>query len=468
MSRIGSLVNGLELYLLNHLTRVNQAAIDSTIRLATNKYVNNPGDNPSAFLQIQNFEHQLSVVNRIKANVDVATTVGAELQLTMDEIRTELTTIHETLTFDEDGSLTQEERDANQAIIDGALDRIRALARTSVGGSRYLDGSRNYSFTGMNLAQIKSINVYSLENDTSISGTVSSAATRASVNYTGPSGNIANTATFNLTGKRGTAIISVTNGEALTAARDRINTESHNTGITASVSGNTMTIRSVDYGADAIVDIDVTSGTFSTSGTTVGSDATVTINGISISSNDIDGNYVSYRDNGVNLTVDLQPGYSGAISSVAISDDYLPKFALSTRMSEQTKLALPGLFPELLGGVSGTLADIYSGGAFDGLGTNTSAALRIVDEAIGQLATIDGRISAFADITVASAGRLMDAFAEELETSLETLNTVDTNAETLILAKNESLAANTAAAISILQQQQNYILNIFRQQAGIN
>src|SRR5688572_7455390 len=97
MSRIGASINGYEQFLLTHLGRLNQASLNSSFRLATGKIVNAPKDDPSAYLQIHNFEKQLSLVNDIQRNVEIATLVGAETQASVDEIRTHLETIRETL-----------------------------------------------------------------------------------------------------------------------------------------------------------------------------------------------------------------------------------------------------------------------------------------------------------------------------------------------------------------------------------
>jgi flagellin-like hook-associated protein FlgL len=467
MSRIGSSINGYEQFLLTHLARLNQASLNSSLRLATGKNYNSPKDDPSAYLQLQSFEKQLSLVNDVQANVQIATTVGAQSQAGVDEIRTQLEIIREVLLLDEDGELTSDERDANQVIIDEAVAEIRSAMRTSINGRRYLDGSFNYTFSGKNPTQINTIDVMSLRDDTTIAGSVTTAATQASVSYFGPGARINGNATFTLTGKRGAATISVVDNEQLTAARDRINAESHNTGITASVSGNNLIFTTVDYGDDATIDINVTSGSFSTAGTTAGTDAVVTINGRSISSSDIDGNKVSFRDTGIHAVLYFQAGFTGAFSTVTVSDDSVARFSLSTRINDPTKFAVPSLAPEVLGGVSGKISNLESGGTLAGLGTNTAAAIRVVDEALDQLTMVEGRVSAFADIAVASAGRLMDELASQLESSIDAINTVDEDAETLLLAKNSALAENTVSALAIMQQQQSFIFSILNQIAGL-
>jgi flagellin len=463
MSRIGATISGFQQRLLNQLARTNQAAATSALRLSTGSRVNSPGDSPSSFLQVQLLQQRLSELAAVKSNVEVAANLGAEAQTTIDEIRTQLAAIRAELLLDEDGDLSPAERTASQAVIDDAVASIRSLVRSPILGQRFLDGSSHYTVSGVVTSQIERIDVFSLRGGATLSGTVATAATRGTVTYTGAAGAVnSGDATLTLGGRRGATAVSVVNGESLADVRDRINADSHATGITASVAGDDLVLTSVDYGAEAAIAVAVTSGTFNTSGTPAGTDAVVTINGKSIAANDVDGNRVSFHDQGIHAVIDLQPGFTGALSAMTISDEAVARFALSSRPSDTTAFALPGLQPELLGGVSGTLADLASGGALAGLGTHTSQAIRVVDEALARLAVAEGRVNAFADMAVASAARLTDGLTDELDSALDSINGVDEEAETALLAHQEALAANTISAMAILRDFQARVVNLLQ------
>jgi flagellin-like hook-associated protein FlgL len=469
MSRIGSTIGSFEQFLLTQLSRSNQAVNASSFRMATGRKVNFPSDNPSAFLEVSSFENELSLLQRLQSNVDAAANIGAGLQTTLDELRTQLNTIRTALVEDEDNTLTVAEKNTNQATIDSAIAAIRTLARTSIDGKRFLDGSHDYSYTGKDPSQIKNIDVFSLAGDTVISGSVATAATQTIIRYNGAAGTInSGNATFTLQGQRGSTTISVTAGEALTAVRDRINLDSHLTGITASVSGNRIDFTTVDYGDAATIALTVNSGTFTTTSVSTGADAVVTINGSAVSNANIDGNRVTYLSQGVSVAVEFVAGFTGAFSSVTIGNDNVAQFSLSTRSSERVKLALPGLFPESLGGLSGLLSSLESGGSLAGLGTLSSQAIRVVDEALAKLSTVEGRVNAFADITVASAGRMLTDFETNVEDALDTLNTVDEDAESLIQGRYAALSDNAVAALAIMQQQQSSMVSLLRQMAGLD
>jgi flagellin-like hook-associated protein FlgL len=467
MSRIGATISGLERFFLTHLSRLEQSTIDSAIRLATGQRIHRPADDPAAFLEISGLEHHWRIIQQTQEQVTAATTVGAEAQLTLDELRTQLESIRSALLQDEQGELTAEERTVQQATIDAALADIDDLARTEILGRRFLDGSVNFTYTGRNSSQIRAIEVYALR-ETSFSATVSSPATRAQLTAHGAAGALVSSdATFTLSGRRGAATLLVTANEPLADAAARINAQSHRTGITAEVTGNNLLLTTVDYGAAATIDLDVASGALTTSAATAASDAVVTINGQPVDNSAIDGNRVSYYSTGTHVVFDLQAGFSGAVDPLTVTDGQVASFLLSPNLRQTTQLAVPGIGTAILGGVSGRLSDLASGGTLAGLGTNAPQALRVVDEALAQLTRVRGAVDAFADVTVASAAALLERFDEGFAETLDQVNGVDEEEEALILEQNQVLSSNSVAALSVLQQQQADLVELVRLIAGL-
>jgi hypothetical protein len=88
--------------------------------------------------------------------------------------------------------------------------------------------------------------------------------------------------------------------------------------------------------------------------------------------------------------------------------------------------------------------------------------LRVVDEALDQLSLAEGRVNAFADVSVASAGRLADGLLSTLEDSLESLDGVDEDAEAARLDHYDSLVSNTVSAMAILRQFQASMVELLR------
>ena len=269
MGRIGARLSGIELKLLRQLDAANAAVTLSNLRLASGHNITKPSDNPSGFVALNGLQYQLNSVTSAMANVTAASNVVSQAQLQIDKIRTQLDTIRSKALEDADHSLTAEERAANQEAIDAAIVEINRLSQTDIGGRRVLDGSADFQRSGVNSAQVTSVDVIRLINPSgqTVAGSVTTAAQRAELQYTGTGGNtVSATATVTLSGTRGSAEISFTAGEALIAARDRINDNSYLTSVTASLSGNVITLSSVDYGSEVSVSLQTSSGTFTVTG----------------------------------------------------------------------------------------------------------------------------------------------------------------------------------------------------------
>ena len=471
MGRIGASLSGFELRLLNSLSDANAAAAINSLRIATGLTINAPRDDPTGFIAVDQFTAQLSKVTATLKNVTAASGIVSQAQSSLDAVRTQLGIIRTELLKDEDDTLTAAQKLASQAIIDAAINQINTLAATDVSGRRVLDGSANFIVTGLNNVQVSDLQTSSLGNATAptLSGTVTVAATQGTLSLDGTGGSkIQNTATFTLAGKRGSVSISVTGGEDLTAARDRINAESHVTGITAVVNGNDIDLTTVDYGTAATIAVTVTSGSIGTTGgngddTAQGINATATLNGQALTG---DGNVFTLNDNGFVTRLEITAGFSGALDTITVSGDALT-FSLTTDVSRLSRLAIGGVQSLRLGGLSGILDDIFTGGSAAGLGTNTAQAIRIVDEALDDITRIDGAVDGFANATIASSDGLLKALQTDLQNSIDDYNEADTNAESLLLLKNQALANNALSALTILNQQRSSVILVIKQIAGL-
>jgi flagellin-like hook-associated protein FlgL len=464
MGRIGASLSGFELKLLNRLQEANAAATLNALRLTTGKRINSPRDNPSTFTAIEQFNTQLSTVKAAMSNVTAASSIVSQAQLNLDNVRTQLNTIRTKLIENEDGSLTADQKLANQAAIDTAIAEINSLASAEAGGKRVLDGSADFIVTGVNNSQISSIRVSSRGPDSAptIDGSVTGAGTQATHTHTESGGTFSSAVTITLTGERGAASITIGSGDTVTQAVAAINAESHNTGVTAAVNGDDIDFTTVDYGTDAILKVEVVSGSFTTVDT-AGTDATATINGQAYTA---DGNTFSVNDNGFTFTLEAVGGFTGTLDTVTVSGDALT-FALTPDPGNLSTLAIGGVQAARLGGLSGTLDQLVTGGTYAGVDEDVPTAVRIVDEALNDLTRIDGAVDGFADAAIASSASLLAALEADLQDSVDEVNEVDDNAETLLLAKNQQLVNNAIASLSILSQQRSSVVAIIESIAGL-
>jgi flagellin-like hook-associated protein FlgL len=477
MARIGSSITGIERRLLDSLALANAQVTLANYRMATGHKINFPSDSPSAFVALSGLQSQLNDVTATLTNVTAAGSIVSQTQTALDGIDTQLDLIRTELLKDEGHTLTPAQRAESQAIIDAAVTQINSLAGTSINGKTTLAGGADYIYSGRNTSQVADVVVRNkVAPSATISGTVASTATQADLTYTGNASNqVTAAATFTLTGERGSQVISVTTGEALSTVAAQVNQYSHDTGITAAVDeiAHTLTFTSVDYGSSAIVDIDVSSGTFVVtggdgSGHDAGVNASAVINGqtISSSSNNVNGNRFTVSENGMTFEIEFQEGFTGAFDTITVEGDAL-KFALSTSLGNTSALAITPVFAANLGGPSGTLDQLFSGGSLSGLGNNTSQAIRVVDEALGKITRVNGNVDGFYNAAITSSSNLLTDMQTQLGDSIDSIDLVDDEEETAISDYYQALADNAVSALTIVNQQRMSIVLMIQDIAGL-
>lgn len=467
MSRISLNISGIERNLLNRLAEVNAQAAISSLRLATGQMINHPRDDPTGFHILASLQSQISLATAAATNATTAGTMVGQAQDTIASIRTQLNLIRAELVSDEGGTLTPDELAEAQAKIDAAIAEINDLASSEIQGRRLLDGSAAFLVSGEDSSQVRDVQVYSTAGGThTLEGTVTSTATQATKVYTGTAANeVVSDATFTLTGPAGSHEFSVTAGELLADVADEINAMSHRTGITASVDEVTheLTFATVRYGTNATITIEeATPGTFTTAGTGVGTDAAATIAGETLTG---DGNRFTYNRNGLHLEIEFVAGFTGTFDEISISGDALT-FALWPDNARRSTLALPSLLASHLGGLSGRLDQLASGGSLT-IGTATSQAIRVVDEALGQVQKAAGLAEGFYDSAVTTATSYLADLQDNLQDAVDAINEVDETTETQRLAFYQNLATNAVSALSILQQQRATLVTMIQKIAGL-
>ncbi|MBN1588298.1 MAG: hypothetical protein JW888_02165, partial [Pirellulales bacterium] len=288
------------------------------------------------------------------------------------------------------------------------------------------------------------------------------AATNAELKHREKTANFASNADFDLTGYIGTRSYEARTTKTLDDLADEINAESDLTGVVAIVDDNDLIFRSTITGDDALVTINTTVGTFDTvSGDTTSSGADA-VDG----STNVQGNRFLIDDNGFRFEITFAPDFTGTFDSISIDGGGMT-FALSTDLNYRSTLAIPGLQPEIIGGLSGTLSQLATGGTYSGLDGNTSQAIRIVDEAMGDLVRAKGAVDGFYNAQVTSASNLLADMEEDLETAITQTDGYNEEEETILLTKNEELVQNAISSLVILNQQRSSLVTMLKQIAGL-
>lgn len=291
------------------------------------------------------------------------------------------------------------------------------------------------------------------------------AATAAKLVHEEAGGAISFNATFTIAGPLGTSTpIVITAGNSLSTVAGLINAQFGTTGVTASFDDAQLVLQSTTKGADAEIALNVTAGKFAVDGgngdgSAQGEDA-ITGRGV------VSGNRFFISDNRFRYEVEFAGGFSGEFETINVDRGAL-QFALAPDVQQLSTLAVPSLNAARLGGLSGTLAQLATGQAYGGLNANAAQAIRIADEAIGDLDRIEGLVDGFANSTISSSASLMTAFGEQIQTNIDAINQVDDEEEQVLLSKNEELINNAVASLAILSQQRSSILDLVRQAAGL-
>ena len=243
------------------------------------------------------------------------------------------------------------------------------------------------------------------------------AATAAELTYTGTDGKLVGDVSFDLTGT-GTDNYSFTDGDSLASIRDTINLDSGATGVEASVNGDQLILRSTATGSTASIAVTNVVGTFDLTGgngdgTADGTNATAASTGEDATTPHatLRGNQLTVSRNGTHFEIEFAAGFSGEFNTMTIGEGGL-SFALSTDLHYQSDLSIPSLEASQLGGISGNLTDLLTGGSASGLGNNTSEALRIVEEALGRVDMVDGTVDGFYNSSVTTSKRPLGRSAD--------------------------------------------------------
>ncbi|TWT54323.1 Flagellin hook IN motif protein [Rubripirellula amarantea] len=177
--------------------------------------------------------------------------------------------------------------------------------------------------TGLNASQVSNFQVLSAEpaSSNTLNANVSQTATHAQLTYDGTLGFSQGAATITLAGHLGSESISVSGLQGLSSVRNAINDKTSQTGVSATLSGNRITLKSTLEGSDGFIDVDVQSGNFNVNGGdgngyAEGEDIQLNINGNDITGT---GNDVTYTDALGSYSFSVNAGFVGNIDPITVT-----------------------------------------------------------------------------------------------------------------------------------------------------
>jgi len=463
--------NTQTLSLLSIINQINQRQNSLLTQLTTGSKINKGSDNPAGMIAVTNINAELTAVNAAIDNAQRADSMLSVADGALEEISSLLSEIESLAAAStSEAGLSAAEIAANQAQIDEAIESIDRIVRTtSFNGKRLLDGSFAIRTTGVDGTKISDLKVYSrptASTSTTVTVSLQSAASKAQVlNYATTSATT--DTTIAITGKLGTATITITSGENLSSIAAKINAAAAQTGVVASAAADNSALHliSQEYGSDAYISVENLGGdttNFSDIARTTGSDAVVLVNGQTAST---DGLEVNFNGGGLSLSFTLTEDYnSGTVTgdeTFTVTDGGAT-FQLGTDSTTRATLGIEAMFSHLLGSSDlGYLSSIKSGGSND-LDSNPAQAVAIVKKAIQQVALARGRIGGFQRFQVQTTINALTATQESLEQARSVIQDVDYAEATAELNRQQVLMNTAVSLLGISNNNAAAILTLLR------
>lgn len=429
MTRINTNVPAL--IAVNDLSRNNTDLSETLRRLSSGLKINKAGDDPAGLIISELLRGQIGALHQAVNNSQRASNVLATAEGALNEVSSLLVTIRQlAVQASNTGALTSEEISAAQLQVDSAIQSITRIANTTTfGGTPLLNGNLDYVMSGV-ATNITDLSVHSVQFGTQnfipVIVNVTSAAQAAGLSFTAPGLTASQNITIEIAGKDGVETLSFIGSTANSAIAFAINTVSDVTGVSAALSGTALAMSSTDQGSDALVSVKALAGTFDTklrenpavaSQRDTGADANASINGSQAVAN---GNHISLNTTALSLDLDLAVGFTGVTQFAVTGGGALFQLGGGVSTNEQKNIGIRSVAAGRLGRAdTGYLSEIVTGGRYTLVDGKSRDALKIIDNAILQVATTRGRLGAFE------------------------LNTVDTNIASLTVAIENATAAES-------------------------
>lgn len=483
MSRINTNVSALVAQ--SNLKKSNADLQVRLQRLSTGLAINRGADNPAGLIVSERLRSEIAGVTQAVDNIERATNVIATTEGALAEISTLLTSIKSlTVEAANTGAFSPDEIRANQLQIDSAVESITRISNTaSFAGLKLLNGSLDYTLSGVNSANIQDAKVFNANFGTQpyipVNVEVLNSAQTASLfisgNTAGAAGALLSSVTFEVTGNKGVEVFSFTSGTSLSAVVFAINQVKDAIGVSASLVNGAdqtsgMVITSASFGSEAFVSVrKLEKGAFlqtftAQNGTAAnrdtGEDVLALVNGnLALG----DGTRLTLRSSTINLQLNLTETAAQTLSTYSFSVvGGGAKFQVgpSVNSSQQVGFGIQSVAASHLGDETlGFLSSIVTGGSNSLVAGMQAESSQIIDKAIDQISILRGRLGAFERNTLHTAARSQQIAMENLTASESSIRDADFAAETsnltraqiLVNAGTSTLALANSTAQSVLR-----------------
>jgi flagellin len=280
------------------------------------------------------------------------------------------------------------------------------------------------------------------------------------------SGGISDDVVFELGGSNGSEVFSIEAGSSITDLVNQINLVSDATGVSAEANGTTLELLSTGYGSDALVDLKIISeasgGTFgdavNAGARALGTDVQAKVNGIDANGK---GNKLSINTATLDTTIDVQAAFVGNIAFTIDGGGALFQLGPDVVSNQQARVGIASVNTARLGGASGNLYQLASGGTADLL-TDTTTAAEIIEQAINQVTSLRGRLGAFQRTTLETNKNALNDTLVNLSDAESSIRDADFAAESANLTRAQILVQSGTTVLQISNQNPQNVLALLR------
>ena len=283
-------------------------------------------------------------------------------------------------------------------------------------------------------------------------------------------GGLAADVTFQLTGGGGSEVFKFQKGASTTNILQSINLLKDSTGIEASFNStsNKLELTSTLYGSAGVVGVEIINeGTGGTFGTAIaagggpratGTDILATVNG-SIATGK--GNQISLNTSTLSLNFTVTDGSTTAINFNINGGGAQFQLGPDVVSNQQARFGISSLNTAKIGGVSGKLFELASGGK-SSLTNDVTNASSIVDQVISKVTTLRGRLGAFQRTALDSNTASLNDTLANLNEAQSSIRDADFAKESANLTRAQILIQSGTSVLGIANQSSQSVLSLLR------
>ena len=446
-------------------------------RLSTGLRINKGADDPAGLIASETLRSEIGGIKQAISNSNRAVNMLSTAEGALNEVSALLLGIKSLIVnMANEGALGPEEIAADQLEIDSILASIDRISNTTqFAGKKLLNGSLDYTMSGVTTAHLASVQTYSAripEGSTkSVTVQVTTSAETARVGFDNAS-KVTSAVTIEVGGQRGTTILSFASGSTFDQILTSINADTAATGVSASKSGTALRLDSTDFGTDAFVSVKSINGTFvwgtnevvaGTSANDTGVDTGALVNG--------------QAANGKGLRLDIRTAsfdgrfyLSSAFAQSATSTTFYVTgggslFQLSPEVTPQGQInmGLQSVSTASLGNtVMGFLDTVKAGGANAVDQGNYQTAEDIINEAINQIAVFRGRLGSLERNQIETNISSQQVALENVTASESIIRDADMAVEVSAMTRANILVQATQLTLGMANQQPQLALSLLQ------